>query len=172
SHLDLAAAAAPRDHEILALEPDAFLGRRTYPGTVRASGGNFENECLTLVAFGPDGLTTYAEGFDPDREAEALARFAALAAGEAPRPAERVANAASRRFGSVLEAWRRRDAQRFVEHHPAPLRYRDHRRHVQLDLDRDGYLAFTRRRLAVASGAASSALLATRGERLALAQYT
>src|SRR4029453_14986674 len=38
--------------------------------------------------------------------------------------------------------------------------------------DHDGFLAFTRPLLAMGSGAASSALLATRGERLALAQYT
>jgi hypothetical protein len=94
SHLDLAAAAAPLDQEILALAPDALLVRRTYPGSVRASGGTFENACLALFAFGAEGLTTRVEWFDPDQEAEALARFAEL-----PRvapAATRIENAATR----------------------------------------------------------------------------
>ena len=63
-----------RDHEVLALEPDAFLVRRTWFGIERVSGAAYENLTLQLFTFRADGLTR-AEVFDAEREAEALARF-------------------------------------------------------------------------------------------------
>src|SRR5262249_32267408 len=85
--LDLVAEPSMRNDEILALQPDAFLGRRTHLGTDRASGGPYERPFLWLGTFGPDGLVTRSELFDADREDEALARFDELTAEAAPRPA-------------------------------------------------------------------------------------
>jgi class 3 adenylate cyclase len=78
-----------RDHELLALEPDAFLVRRTWFGADRVGGGAFEMENLALFAFGADGLVTRVELFDTDRDAEALARFDELAEPPAPPPTRR-----------------------------------------------------------------------------------
>ena len=81
-------------------------------------------------------------------------------------------NAASRAWREVIAVWRQRDVERFAALHPTALRYRDHRRLVQLDLDRDEFLAFTRPLLEMRSNSAALDLLATRGERLALMRST
>jgi hypothetical protein len=64
-----------RFDDIVALRPDALLVRWTNSGTLRATGGTYERRLLLLWVFGPDGLVTYMEQFDADRDAEALARF-------------------------------------------------------------------------------------------------
>ncbi|HJQ85156.1 MAG TPA: nuclear transport factor 2 family protein [Candidatus Binatia bacterium] len=69
-----------RIDDVLALEPGAFLVRWTQFGTARAGGGTYERTFLCLYVFGPDGLATRNELFAAEREAEALARFEALAA--------------------------------------------------------------------------------------------
>ena len=63
------------DDDVLGLRPDALLVRRRHRGTDRASGGEYERQFLLLWTFGADGLGTRQELFDPDHEAEALARF-------------------------------------------------------------------------------------------------
>src|SRR5205823_12885121 len=73
--LGLADDAATRDDDVLALQPDALLVRRTHFGTARAGGGAYERLFLLLHVFGADGLVTRLEFFDSDREDEALARF-------------------------------------------------------------------------------------------------
>ncbi|HVN86363.1 MAG TPA: adenylate/guanylate cyclase domain-containing protein, partial [Candidatus Binatia bacterium] len=77
---ELAAGWALRDDAVLAIEPNAFLVRRAYFGTVRSTGGAFENRLLALFVFGSDGLTTRTEIWEPECEAEALARFDELTA--------------------------------------------------------------------------------------------
>jgi ketosteroid isomerase-like protein len=72
----------------------------------------------------------------------------------------------------VIAVWRQRDVGRFAALQPGPLRYRDHRRLFQLDLDREGFLDFTRPLLTMRSASAALELLATRGERLALMRFT
>ena len=66
------------------------------------------------------------------------------------------------------DAWTARDLERFAAPHATALRYRDHRRLFELDLDRAGFLDFTRPLLTMRAGDASLDLVATRGERLAL----
>src|SRR5205823_1745710 len=78
--LGLADDAATRDDDVLALQPDALLVRRTHFGTARAGGGAYERLFLLLHVFGADGLVTRLEFFDSDREDEALARFDELTA--------------------------------------------------------------------------------------------
>jgi hypothetical protein len=81
-------------------------------------------------------------------------------------------NAASRAWREVIAAWRGRDLERFAALQPGLHRYRDHRRLFQLDLDREGFLEFTRPLLTMRSASAELELLATRGERLALMRFT
>ena len=64
-----------RDDDVLALEPAAILLRETFFGTNRLSGGYFENVILGLYVFAADGRCARSEIFEPDHEAEALARF-------------------------------------------------------------------------------------------------
>ena len=82
-----------RVDDVLALRPDALLVCQTTAGTVRASGGAFEQVHLQLRVFGADGLQTRIEQFDADRATEALARFDELTAEPA---ASRIAAAPSR----------------------------------------------------------------------------
>jgi len=171
--LDRAADFAARYDDVLALEAHALVVRMTFLGTARASGGPFGNRLCVLFRFGADGRVTDTEVFEAEQETEALARFAELTdrgdTGDAPEPFD---NAASRAWRAVNEVWRRRDVERFAALHPRPLHYRDHRRLFQLDLDRDGFLAFTRPLIEMRTGSASIDLLATRGECLALMRST
>jgi hypothetical protein len=75
---------AHRVHDVLALRSDAPLLRVTTLGTERTGGGAWERPVLVLLLCGRDGLVTHFELFDPDREAEALARFDELTAERVP----------------------------------------------------------------------------------------
>ncbi len=107
--LDLATGSVRHD-DVLALAPDILLVRQTYFGNERTTGGFFDHPLLALFAFGPDGLLTRAELWESDREADALARFAALTTGPpASRPARRRLPTAARgamqaRFDAALAA--------------------------------------------------------------------
>jgi hypothetical protein len=166
SQLELTADGALRDDDVLALRPDALLVRRSYFGADRASGGAYENEVLALFAFGGDGLLTRVEVFEPDRHAEALARFDELTA--APPPA-RIQNAATLAMQRSLEAWQARDWERFAAL-GAAFRGIDRRRLVRLELDRDAWLASYRQMFEMTSGFHAE-VLATRGERLAMMRF-
>jgi ketosteroid isomerase-like protein len=103
-----------RADDVLGLRVDALLVRWANLGTLRDGGGAYERRFLLLMVFAPDGLVTRSEWFDPDREAEALTRFDALAAAPAAaRPRRRVrSNAATEFFarGEALVASRDLDA--------------------------------------------------------------
>ena len=130
-------------------------------------GGAFEFAFLRVDEVDAAGKVCRIDLYDVDRFDLARARFAELAAPAEPTPL-RFENAASRAWRAVNEAWSARDLERFAAPHAAALRYRDHRRLFELDLDRAGFLDFTRPLLAMRAGDASLDLVATRGERLAL----
>jgi hypothetical protein len=95
--LDVADDITFRTDEILALRADALLCRWTHLGTDRASGGSYERPYIALWTLGGDGLVSHWEIFDPDRDAEALARFDTLTAEPlAPRSANAAWRAAER----------------------------------------------------------------------------
>src|SRR6185436_15773424 len=75
---------ALHDDDVLALAPAALVVRETFFGTVRTSGGAFENVVLCVIAFGADGLITRTEVFEPGQEAAARACFDALVGGTGP----------------------------------------------------------------------------------------
>jgi class 3 adenylate cyclase/tetratricopeptide (TPR) repeat protein len=83
--LDLADDIANRVDDVLGLRTDALLLRWTNFGTIRLGGGAYERHFIWLGVFGTDGLLTRIEVFDPDRDAEAHARFDELAKPRAVR---------------------------------------------------------------------------------------
>src|SRR5262249_42289679 len=141
----------------------------------RAGGGTYERPFLALAAFGSDGLLTHSEQFDVDREAEALARFDELGTSSADDlpPASRttrIENAATRAEGRVRDSNAAGDWARYAALFPAGLRIIDRRRMVQLEVDRDQWLASFRPIFEMTSST-SSELVATRGDRLALHRW-
>ena len=90
---DLAPDFAHRFEDVLACDAQAIVGRLSAFGTARESGGPFENRVCVLLRFGADGRVTRVDVFEAEHEAEALARFDALATGgaEAEEPLAHVA---------------------------------------------------------------------------------
>ncbi len=175
--LDLSEDVTWRYDDVLALSEHASLIRTTNRGRDRASGGAWERPICSLRVHDADGLICRWEIFEAEQEAEALARYDALVAGSgeaaAPPPSEPpFANAATATVAPVIAAMIAHDWQRFAQLFAGDFRCSDRRRVVQLELDRDQYIAFTRE---VADGRtirAESELLATRGDRLALTRPT
>src|SRR5262249_9623096 len=64
-----------RDHDVLALEPNALLVVRSRSGTGKFGIGPYERRFVILLAAGEDGRLGRIEWFDVDRITEALARF-------------------------------------------------------------------------------------------------
>ncbi|HXJ34119.1 MAG TPA: nuclear transport factor 2 family protein [Candidatus Eisenbacteria bacterium] len=149
---------AVREDDVLGLGSDALLVRRTHVGTDRAGGGAYERVFLMLWVFGTDGLVTRIEYFDVDAEADALARFDALAAEPPATPL--ITNTATRSWDRHREAWEARDWDRFVAIHAPGFRQIDRRTMMHLESMR---LIFD-----MTSARISASVLATRGERLAL----
>jgi tetratricopeptide (TPR) repeat protein/ketosteroid isomerase-like protein len=157
-----------RYEDVLALEPDALLVRVTSFGTDRTGGGRFERPFLLLLVFGADGLLRRGEQFDPDREAEALARFDALAGSEAVRPAEVFANAASRSEEQNLECWAAHDWAGVMALYSPAIRFDDRRRLIRLEIGAEDFVAQYRMLFDQPGSRWHEPLLATRGERLSL----
>ncbi|MEO6028156.1 MAG: nuclear transport factor 2 family protein [Candidatus Binatia bacterium] len=157
-----------RMDDILDLRPHAMLIRNTTLGIGRASAGAYERECLLLWSWGSDGLLVRIECFDPDREAEALARFDELVAGSDAEPPELFTNAASRAFGTFQRCWQARDWDGVhATYHPAH-RMDDRRRLIRLEVAGETFFANERMLFDDTASEWHGALLATRGERLAL----
>ena len=154
--------------DIVAANADTIAAHMVFHGTAHESGGRFENHLIAVFGFGRDGRLTQTDVFESEQGVEALTRFDELVG----RGADGVENTASRTWRAVNDAWRARDVAGFEALHPRPLRYRDRRRLFQLDLDRTGFLDFTRPLLTMRDGRMSLDLVATRGERLALMRST
>ena len=101
-------------------------GRRI--GTGRESGGSFENHVLELLVFAADGRLARVEVFEPDQQAEVLARFDALVAGAPSGPPPRASERRDRERRALRRrsrSARRRRAPAFfddalrVVHHPS-----------------------------------------------------
>ncbi len=65
---------------VLDLQPDGLIRRMSERGRVPTSGGSFEGGFLVMTLFDAEGQLARMELFDPDRVADALARFAELCA--------------------------------------------------------------------------------------------
>lgn len=166
---DLTSDARLRDHDVLALGPSALLVRRAYSGIERSEGGAYENLLLMLLAFDEDGLLTCVEGFEPDHETEALARFDAMVGRDTQVPAEPFANAASRLVARGMhELWAVRDWDAILAMISPAIRMDDRRRIVRLEIGYDAFVAQFRMLFDQPGSRWRERLLATRGERLSL----
>lgn len=180
--------AVVRYEDVLALHADALLARATHLGTDRASGGAYERQYLLLNVFGPDGLTTRVEMFDPDRDLEALARFDELTGGArtglrthratAPDRAERMpsvrrrmpANAATAHAARVDAAIAARDAEALPGLFAADLEVVDHMTGVRFG--RQGALDTWRVLLKADDPILRQEMLATLGDSLGLCRVS
>jgi len=178
SWLDVADDFAARDDDILALEPNALLSRRTFSGIDRAGGGAFEKQFILLCTFGTDGLVTRTEYFDADRNAEALARFdelttepAAVASRAAESPARRVrANAATAHVARLDAAIAGRDADALPALLANEVEVINHT--TGIDFDRQGALASWYLLLKAENPTSRSEPLATLGDSVALCRWS
>jgi hypothetical protein len=75
SVLEVADGVANSIDDVLGLRAEALLLRWTNFATDRVGGGAYERQFLLLGVYGSDGLQTHLGLFDPDHDAEALARF-------------------------------------------------------------------------------------------------
>jgi class 3 adenylate cyclase/GNAT superfamily N-acetyltransferase/ketosteroid isomerase-like protein len=157
---------ADRCNDVLALEPAALLMRWVTTGRARVGGGAFGWPHLRLTHFGADGLVDRVEVFGPEQERAALARFEELIAIASFAP--RIENAATRASGRVYAAWAARDWEAFAALYAPGYRIVDRQRLVQLESERDAWLASYRRIFEMGSSRLTQQVLATRGERLAL----
>ncbi len=155
-----------RQNEILGLRPDALLVRAVFSGIARDGGGAFERPTIALLIWGVDGRTSRVELFDPEREADALARFDELTT--PPVLTRIVETAATRAIDRFDRAWAARDWQAICALNAPELRYSDRRALMQLELDRETFLEFIRPLFEMQASRISQEVLATRGDRLVL----
>ena len=157
----------PKD--VLGLTENALLLGWLASGVGRASGGAFEWAFLRLFIFDCDGRVSRYELFDADREAEALARFDALAEGVgATTAAEPFANAASRSDALLMRRFNERDWAG-VEALAAPELVVDERRRMMHNTcGREIWLQQFRVMFDLPASRFTTQLVATRGERLSL----
>jgi hypothetical protein len=156
-------------HDILGLESGVLLLRTLIAGTDRASGGRFELPALNLVAFDEDGRIARYENFDVGGEAEALARFDAMAGTDRAQPIEeRFANVAARAMRTFERSWCARDWDAVrATYHPAH-RMDDRRRLMRMAVAGDEFFANERMLFDETASSWNGDLLATRGDALAL----
>jgi hypothetical protein len=139
----------------------------TWLGT--RDGGPFEIPVLAVVELDAEGRQKRVDLYDPEKLEAAQARFSEIDAPAAESPFHNIASRGWR--DGVIAAWSARDVPRFRALHEKLRWYRDHRRLLRLDLDRDGFLEFTVPQVETATRATID-LLATRGEQLALLRAT
>jgi class 3 adenylate cyclase/tetratricopeptide (TPR) repeat protein len=171
--VDLVEGATVRAEDVLGLRADALLVRIMNSGTDRAGGGVYERPFLLVMVFGADGHTIRMEWFDVGHEAEALARFDALAPNGAKAPAPpavRIENAATRTMDSVVEAWKARDWEGYAARLAPGFRCFDRRKLMHVELDRSQYLDSYRLFFDMRSSLVRNEVVATRGQRLAIAR--
>jgi hypothetical protein len=170
--VDLASDLTTRIDAVVALRADALLVRWTNCGTDRRGGGSYERQFLWLGVFGADGLMARLHLFEPDREAEALARFDALVGSDgAPTPvssAAPFANAAARAIDRAVSRFHARDWAGFERMVDATFQLDDRRRLVRLQAGAADFLAGHRVLFDLPDGRWRLELAATRGERLSL----
>ncbi len=155
-----------RIDDVLRVRPHELLVHTTTMGTARTGGGAYERPMLSLWTFGSDGLLARLEYFEVERATEAMARFDELTSVAAKT--ERFANAATRASALHRTAWVDKDWERFAELLPADFHISDRRRAVQLEMDREEMIAFSRSLGELSATGIVWKTLATRGERLAL----
>ncbi len=157
--------ATPTD-EILALRPDALLVHRTLEGEQR--GVPFRSHPVALYVFDANGRLAQWENYDADERDAALARLDELVAPVAPP--RLVENAATRSLDQFVQAWAARDWEAVRAVYAPEMRMSDRRSIVQLEFDLEEQLEFQRPLFEMKSSRVVAEIIATRGDRLALAR--
>ncbi len=151
------------DH-VLRISARAAVAALTWHGTL--GGGAFENSYVVVATH--DGRRLHAwETFDADQLDRALARYEALIA---ERVTPRIENSATRTIERYQQAWAARDPRAAAATLAPGFRQIDRRRLMRLDLDKDQFLAFSREVFDITASRLESEIVATRGDRLALAR--
>jgi hypothetical protein len=171
-----------RVDDVLALSADAFLRRTTTSGKGRASGGDFDISNWGLSLFGPDGRHARFELFDVGHEAEALARFdelvgtggglADVRAGAAPLPEPWFANSAWRSLDRTIRCFNARDWDGMTATYAPEHRMDDRRRLMRIEGARRQFFENERWLFDLPGSAFRAELLASRGDRLAVARVS
>jgi hypothetical protein len=150
------------------------LHRLSFAASGADGGGRLAyDEHLSIAEVSADGRFLAFVIFDLDdldaAYAELDARYDAGDARHHPKAApQRFANAASASADAVSACMLAHDWRGFAACFSDDFRMSDRRRQVQLELDRDRYVAFSREMAEGRTGRVHSDLLATRGDRLAL----
>jgi tetratricopeptide (TPR) repeat protein len=153
-----------RLEHVLRVSASAAVVVMTWYGTL--GGGEFENAYVVVATH--DGRRLHAwEAFDADQLDRALARYDELVPA---RVTSRIENAATRTIDRYQQAWAARDPKAAAATLAAGFRQIDRRRLMRLDLDKSEFLAFSRETFGMTLSRLESQILATRGERLALAR--
>ncbi len=160
-----------RVDDVLGARPDALLVRGATTGALRNSGAEFERPICQLWVFGADGQLVRWEQFDGDREADALARFDALAPVPAVPGVARIENAATHHLEEFAAAWNAHDWRRIEAGYAPGFQRFDRRKLILLDLDRDQHLQWARTSFEMSASRMAIKVRATRGDRLALAKF-
>ncbi len=183
-----------RYDEVLHLDECSLAVRGINTGKDNRGGGDFERRFAFLWKFGPDGLLTHMEVFEPEDAGRVVVRLDELAAPDtaslhtrglaepfaatqATRPRDEDVpgsdilplspwdNAASRVWRHLLHRWRTTGLQTSESLFAEDFHYSDRRRLSQLELDRDGFVVFNQVLREMPSRKLDASLLATRGER-------
>jgi class 3 adenylate cyclase/tetratricopeptide (TPR) repeat protein len=168
--LELAGDLTVRFDNVLALQPEAFLISPIFSGTDR-SGGAYEAALLALCIFGADGRHARIEWFDPEREAEALARFDELTAPRAPARVVRRrvrANAATEHGARLDAAVAARDVDALAALFADHVKVDDHTTGIAYDYDHERGSASYRSLMRARDPKCRHESLATLGDSLAL----
>jgi len=153
--------------DVLGMTPDRFVIRMTHSGLDRTSGGRYEREFLLLQTFAADGRVARVEWFDADCENDALARFDELAT----HISARIENPATRAIDRWSKAWEDRDWQAISSGLAPGFRQHDRRKMMRLEgVDLQRHLEVTRMMFDMGATRVPTRVLATRGDRLVLAQ--
>jgi ketosteroid isomerase-like protein len=162
---ELASDARLRSDHTLAINRRGILNVARWMGS--RDGGVFEIPMVGVILFAPDGRFRRTHSYDLDQLDAARACFDTLTS---EPPALRIETAATRAADRASEAWAARDWKRMAELFPAGFRCSDRRRLMQLELDRDQFLEWTRTTFGMSSSRLEQQVLATRGDRLALSR--
>jgi class 3 adenylate cyclase/tetratricopeptide (TPR) repeat protein len=154
------------DH--ISVSANGSLALATFSGT--HEGGEFEDVRVVVHEYDRNGKICRHDIYNPKQLDDAWARFEKLTA-TPPTPA-RFANAATATVAPVIACMLAHDWPGFERLFAEGFHMSDRRRLVQLELDRDQYVAFTREVADKRAIRADSRVLATRGNRLALTRPT
>jgi ketosteroid isomerase-like protein len=144
-----------------------FLNVMAWQGS--RDGGTFEQPSVLIGAFDRQGRIAAIDRYDVDRLDEAHARYEGFTPA-VPTPG--IQTSATRAMSRLHEVWNSGGPGNFDALFTPGFRLHNHRRVVQLELGPEDAIAHAKLYAGMASSRHDYAVLATRGDRLALARAT